>query len=170
MSSPRAQPLRPTRAAISRILATLLCAAAISCGLAACTPVVSLQPAKDAVDPLCASVIVALRQYPTVADLPARQTDAQGTAAWGDPAAVILHCGVTPPGPTASQQCRTFEGVDWLIDDSRNPIVVATTYGRTPAIEVVIETDAQGVVLSDLAPAIAPLPVDRSCVGIGPAG
>ena len=55
--------------------------------------------------------------------------------AWGDPA-IIARCGVTSPGPTASG-CVSVDGIDWvgskLSDGGRY-----VTYGRTPAIEVLV--------------------------------
>ncbi|MEZ5191081.1 MAG: DUF3515 family protein, partial [Schumannella sp.] len=63
--------------------------------LAACAPTVVMHPADDANNPDCAAVIVRLPDQ--VAGLDRRQTDAQSTAAWGDPDAVLLRCGVTVP-------------------------------------------------------------------------
>ncbi|MEO7122529.1 MAG: DUF3515 family protein [Lacisediminihabitans sp.] len=117
--------------------------------LSACAPVVPLTPAGDATNPKCADVIVHLPG--SVADQTLRQTDAQATAAWGDPAAVILRCGVTPPGPT-STQCATVKSIDWLIDNTKQPVYTFTTYGRTPAVQVVIDsklTQGQGTIVLD---------------------
>ena len=101
--------------------------------LAGCTPIVALDPADDAENPACAAVIVQLPD--TVDDLASRETDAQGTAAWGDPATVRLYCGVPTPDPTSLLRCYTIGGVDWLIDDSDDPNAFAVTYGRTPAVQ-----------------------------------
>ncbi|MFM6980227.1 MAG: DUF3515 family protein [Micrococcales bacterium] len=60
--------------------------------LTGCTAAVSLEPAADANNPACAEVIVRLPD--TVADFEKRATNAQSTAAWGTPAAVILRCGL----------------------------------------------------------------------------
>ena len=38
----------------------------------------------------------------TVDGLERRETNAQATGAWGNPASVLLRCGVPTPGPTAS--------------------------------------------------------------------
>ena len=106
--------------------------------LTACSPTVAMEPAADATNPGCADVIVHL---PTsVADQPQRETNAQATSAWGQPTAVLLRCGVTPPGPSENI-CFTVKGVDWLRDESKAPSYVFTTYGRTPAVQVVIDTD-----------------------------
>ena len=117
--------------------------------LSACTATVALTPAAHATDPKCADVIVHLPG--SVADQPLRQTDAQATGAWGDPAAVILRCGVTPPGPT-SAQCATVKGIDWIVDDAKKPVYTFTTYGRTPAVQVVVDsnlTQGQGTIVLD---------------------
>ena len=131
-----------------------------------CTPIVTLQPAKDAINPICASVIVSLRNLDTIADLPSRETDAQGTAAWGSPAAVILHCGVPVPAPTATLPCVTVDGVDWLRDDSGAPNYVFTTYGRDPAIEVVVNDEEASALsaLTDLANVIVQVPATGKCL------
>jgi hypothetical protein len=113
--------------------------------LSGCASTVTLEPAEDAADPACAEVIVALRNVPTVAGLEIRETDAQGTAAWGEPAAVLLTCGVPVPPPTSEVPCVTEPGsdVDWLRDDSDAPRFRFTTYGREPAIEVYVDNDAE---------------------------
>jgi hypothetical protein len=127
--------------------------------LSACAPTVALTTAADATNPKCADVIVRLPQ--SVADQKIRQTDAQATSAWGDPAAVVLRCGVTPPGPT-STQCATVKSIDWLIDDTKKPVYTFTTYGRTPAVQVVVDstlTQGQGtIVLDQLSNAISFIP------------
>lgn len=127
--------------------------------LSACAPTVALKPAADATNPKCAEVIVRLPK--SVADQEIRQTDAQATSAWGDPAAVILRCGVTPPGPT-STQCATVKGIDWLVNDTKKPVYTFTTYGRTPAVQVVVDstlTQGQGtIVLDQLSTAISSIP------------
>lgn len=132
--------------------------------LAGCTPVVSLQPAEDAISPSCAEVIVRLPD--SVDGLDQRETNAQGTSAWGEPVGVILRCGVPVPAPTSELRCLTFDGVDWLIDDSDDPVLVATTYGREPAIEVIIDDRADGVVLTDLANAVSYLPKIGECLSL----
>jgi hypothetical protein len=124
--------------------------------LSACAPTVALSPAANATNPKCADVIVHLPG--SVADQQLRQTNAQATSAWGDPAAVILRCGVTPPGPT-SAQCATVKEIDWIVDDSKKPVYTFTTYGRTPAVQVVVDsklTQGQGtIVLDELSNAVA---------------
>ncbi len=136
----------------------------LSALLAGCTPTVALEPADDAINPICAEVSVRLPE--TVAELPSRETNAQATGAWGEPVAVILRCGVPSPAPTATLPCYTVEGIDWLIDDKDAPNYVFTTYGRTPAVEVIVNYDvvSGNTTLTDLAPAVGRLPVDGTCV------
>lgn len=108
-------------------------------GLAGCTTTVDLDPAPGANEPACAEVSARLPD--TVGGEPRRWTDAQATAAWGDPSAVLLRCGVEAPGPTEAR-CITIGGVDWIVDESRAPNYLVTTYGRTPAVEVFIDNKA----------------------------
>ena len=132
--------------------------------LGGCSPTVALQPAPDAVNTVCAQVVVGLPE--TVAGLDQRKTDAQGTSAWGDPAAIRLWCGVNVPPPTAEFPCYNVDGVDWLVDDTAAPRYVFTTYGRDPAIEVNVDYDlASGSeTLKDLAFAVSVSPKERECV------
>ena len=108
--------------------------------LTGCSAPVALEPAADAINPACAAVVVRLPE--TVSTLVSRETNAQGTGAWGTPASVILRCGVPVPAPTAALPCVTVEGIDWLRDDSNDPNFVFTTYGREPAVEVIVDADA----------------------------
>jgi hypothetical protein len=130
-----------------------------------CSPTVALDPAADAVNPGCASIIVHLPS--TLDDLAIRQTDAQATGAWGDPTAVILRCGITPPGPT-TDTCYTVRGIDWLRDSSKAPTYVFTTYGRVPATQVIVDakqTNGQGtIVLDELSNAIGQVKQSRKCL------
>ena len=144
-----------------RLLLSLGAAALL---LAGCSPIVALQPAVDAASPLCAEVTVRLPD--TIGDLAARETNAQATGAWGEPVAVVLHCGLPAPAPTAELPCVTVEGVDWLRDDSDAPSYVFTSYGREPAVEVVVDSDiASGLdALTEISPAVAQLPVTGECI------
>jgi hypothetical protein len=103
--------------------------------LVACSPTVPLEPAADATNPKCAEIIVRLPA--SVVGQPLRQTNAQATGAWGNPASVLLRCGVAQPGPSST--CSTVNGIDWVVDVSGDPRYVYTTYGRSPATQVVID-------------------------------
>jgi hypothetical protein len=132
--------------------------------LSGCAAAVPLEPAADAQNPRCADVIVHLPV--TVADLPERETNAQATGAWGDPAAVLLHCGVDVPAPT-TLPCVSVNGIDWIEDDSDAPRYRYTTYGRDPATELLIDSGkvSGSTVLVDLATAVSNIPATRHCLG-----
>lgn len=135
----------------------------MAAALTGCAGTVSMQPAESANEPLCADVTARLPA--TVAGLERRWTDAQATGAWGDPAAVLLTCGVTPPGPT-TLVCQEVGGVDWIIDDSAAPKYRFTTYGRTPAVQVYLDYDlvSGGAALQALSPILEQLPENAECV------
>jgi hypothetical protein len=77
---------------------------------------------------------------------------------------VLLRCGVTVPGPS-TLLCVTLKGIDWLRDDSGAPDYVFTTYGRDPAVEVVVDGDvASGTnALIALSNAVGTIPATRAC-------
>ncbi len=157
-----------------RLLAAALVPAALLV-LSGCAPVVPLDAAPDAANPLCAEAIVRL---PAAIEDAAKQeggaepagvwvkreTNAQGTGAWGNPAAILLRCGVAVPGPS-TLLCVTPKGVDWLRDDSDAPNYVFTTYGRDPAVEVIVDGDrASGTnALVALSNAVGSIPATRAC-------
>jgi len=150
-------------------LALILTAGVVSAALSGCAQTVALQPAEFASDAGCAEIVV---HAPTdVADLPIRETDAQGVVAYGDPTAVIVRCGVEEPGPTSTLPCVLVEdgsSTYWLRDDSDAPNYVFTTYGRSPATEVIINRDivAPGAVLYDLVDDVARTTETGKCTEI----
>lgn len=133
--------------------------------LAGCAPTVALDPAPDATNPECAEMIVRLPR--AVADQDIRETNAQATAAWGDPASVLLRCGITIPGPT-SLPCYNINGVDWIEDESDKPSFRFVTYGRDPATEVIIDSTSVsgGTALIDLADVISVVPQTKKCTSV----
>lgn len=143
---------------------TVLLLAASAVLLTGCAAAVPMQPAADAENPTCADIIVRLPG--TVADQPERETNAQATGAWGDPAAVLLRCGVDVPGPT-TLPCVSINGVDWIEDDSDAPRYRYTTYGRDPATEVFLDSRvvSGSTTLVDLADAVANVPATVHCLG-----
>ncbi len=159
----RSSPTHPSRLLRTAGLFLALVPAALL--LAGCTVAVPLQPADDATNSSCADMIVRLPN--TVADQPIRETNAQATGAWGDPAAVLLHCGVAVPGPT-TDLCVSINGIDWIEDDSEAPTYRYTTYGREPATEVVLDSEkvSGSTVLVDLSAAVANIPATGACTGI----
>lgn len=130
--------------------------------LPACSQAVPLQPAADATNPDCAEIIVRLPD--AIDEHVQRDTNAQATGAWGDPAAILLRCGVPVPGPS-TLPCFTIKNVDWLRDSSEAPTYIFTTFGRDPAVEVVIDGDrASSSALSALGNAVGSLPATRECL------
>ncbi|QIM19742.1 DUF3515 family protein [Leucobacter coleopterorum] len=121
-----------------------------------------MEPAKDANNPACADVTVRLPK--TVAGLDKRSTNAQATGAWGDPPAIQLKCGIEPSGPT-TDLCATVNGVDWIIDESAAPIYRFEAYGRSPGLEVFVDSEkVSGTdVVTDLNAAAKQLPQKRKC-------
>ena len=136
------------------MIGAALSATAFGMLLTGCSPIVALDPAPHANDPACADVIVRLPS--TLENLPRRETNAQATGAWGEPAAVLLRCGVTVP-VASDLPCVQTDDIQWLRDDSKAPDYVFTSYGRTPAITVVIDQKklSPGPALQDLEPLIA---------------
>ncbi|PFG31549.1 DUF3515 family protein [Paramicrobacterium agarici] len=140
--------------------AVLACASALS--LTACAGAVAMDPAPHSNDPACAAVTVRLPD--AIGTFEKRQTTAQATGAWGDPASILLHCGVEPVGPT-TMPCFSVNGVDWVRDDSDDPVFRFTTYGRTPAVEVIIDNrEASGSALLDLSPAVSVTEATSKCL------
>ena len=133
--------------------------------LAGCSQAVPFDPAPEASDPDCAAVVVRLPD--TVAGVAERETNAQGTGAWGQPASVLLRCGVEPPGPT-TDRCVSVDGVDWIIDESDAPTYLFTTYGRTPAVEVIVDNDVVSgtTAITDLSGAVGAIPPEGGCVAV----
>ncbi len=133
--------------------------------LSGCTPLVSLEAAEDANDPACAEISV--RVPDQIGPHDRKYTNAQATAAWGDPTAIIYRCGL-PTTEVSSLPCVTAGGVDWLIDDSKAPSFRFITYGRTPATEVIVDAEnASGITtLEELAPAVGSIPANKFCTVI----
>jgi hypothetical protein len=147
------------------LIAAALTAAIVGAVLTGCSAAVDLDPAPHADDPACITVTAQLPH--TVEQLPRRETDAQTTGAWGDPAAVLLRCGVTVPTASDLPCLESDAGYPWLGDDWKSPTVVFTSYGRSPAIVVVVDQTklSPGSVLHDLEPIVALTPTNgRKCL------
>lgn len=145
-----------------RLLGVTAVAALVVTLLPACSQPVPLKPAEDATNPACAEIIVRLPDG--IDGFAQRETNAQATGAWGDPAAIFLRCGVPVPGPSALP-CFTIKDVDWLRDDSEAPVYKFITYGRDPAVEVVIDGDrASSSALSALGNAVGSVPATKQCL------
>jgi hypothetical protein len=141
-----------------RLLAALGVVVGLVATLAGCTNAVSLAPAPSANAAACAAVEVRL---PDTVDTKygIRATNAQSTAAWGTPSAAIMHCGVAVP-TVSDLPCFSQGSVDWIRDD-RGKEIVYTTFGRSPAVQVVIDTTkTTSQVLQDIGDAVSTLPKD----------
>ena len=129
--------------------------------LVGCASAVPMQPADDAVNPQCAEIIVRLPDV--IDDHTQRETDAQATGAWGDPAVILLTCGGDVPGPS-TDRCITIDGIDWLVDDTDPDFGVFTTYGRDPAVQVVVDlVTSDSNALNALSNAVGSAPVTGGC-------
>ncbi|MBK0420314.1 DUF3515 family protein [Leucobacter sp. CSA1] len=124
-----------------------------------------MEAAPNANDPACADVTVRLPQ--TVAELGKRSTNAQATGAWGDPSAVELRCGIEPSGPT-TDDCVNVNGVDWIIDRSQAPLFRFEAYGRSPGLEVFVDSERVSgtAVVLDLGSVAEQLPQERQCTSL----
>lgn len=150
----------PRRRTVGAVLALLTLAPL----LAACSPAVHLtaEPGADTV--ACAGVIARLPHE--LGGLALRETDAQGTAAWGTPSGVLLRCGIPTPD-RSTVKCYTLGGVDFLLEaeGKDQQIAVLTTYGRSPGVQVVVDTtQADPSVVQDLTTAIKTVPATRKCL------
>jgi hypothetical protein len=77
-------------------------------------------------------------------------------------------------------ECVQVDGVDWIRDDSKDPNFAFTTYGRTPAVEVIIDSDGDPDVdndgvsgleaLTDLSTSVKQIPQDGKCISPAEAG
>lgn len=149
--------------------------------LAGCAVPVELPPAEYAADPDCAEVLQVLPSV--IGEAERRPIGNQATAAWGDPP-IALRCGVEPPAPSA-ERCITVEAggtsIDWLALEADDPLVpphgqreqgawTFITYGRVPAIEVVVPVEQGGdqptAALVALGPAVDLAPAQRHCIGV----
>ncbi|WP_255372150.1 DUF3515 family protein [Cellulosimicrobium sp. CUA-896] len=138
-----------------------------------CAPRIGVPVADDAADPLCAEVVLALPDA-LGEDLPQVGTTSQATAAWGAPgAAVTLRCGVEVPGPTTDlcQSVGTGSGtVDWLVVEDGEGTWTFTTYGRDPAVQVVVppavSANHSTSFVADLGPAVQSVPQTRRCLDV----
>lgn len=133
--------------------------------LSGCTATVNLEAAEDSNNPACAEVMVRLPD--TLGDHQQRFTNSQATAAWGDPSAVLLRCGL--PEVTISElPCVTAGNFDWLVDDSQAPSYRFISYATSPAVEVIVNSDvASGVTtLESLEAAVSVIEQTKRCTAI----
>lgn len=93
-----------------------------------------------------------------------RYTTAQATMAWGDPVAVIVRCGIESV-EVSELACVTAGEVDWLVDDSAAPNFRFISFGRNPAVEVIVDAEvASGIsALEAIAPAVSVVEPTKTC-------
>lgn len=147
---------------ILRLVTLGLGAALIAGSLQGCSQAVSLEPADDSNNVTCAAQMVRLPDE--IEQQFRRSTNAQSTAAWGEPSSVIYRCGITPVS-VSSLACVTASDVDWLVDDSNAPSYRFITFARNPATEVIVDSKviSGAVVLDALALAIKQAPASKRC-------
>ncbi len=123
--------------------------------LSGCAATVALTPAPHATSTTCADVSVHLP--PTVDNQAQRETNAQGTGAWGTPDAVTLYCGVAVPSPTSTLPCVQVGSIYWLRASLGGTKYAFTTYGRDPAVQVQLDNSkvVAGPALDDLEGAVS---------------
>lgn len=108
----------------------------------------------------------------TVGGLEPRVTAVQsvGVAAWGEPP-VVARCGKNPPGPT-TDPCIDVSGVDWVATELEDGTMF-TTFGRDPAVEVLVPSEhgTAPLLLPAFEEAARQVPQDQGrCVAVPDAG
>lgn len=129
------RPLRPSARRVHGAGAAALAAATALLVSACGDGAVRAVPFEASDSPLCLSVA---DHWPsTVGSQEPRVTAVQtrGVAAWGEPP-IVARCGKQPPAPT-TDQCLDINGVDWVVTELDDGAMF-TTYGRDPAIEVLV--------------------------------
>lgn len=129
----------------------------------------------------------------TLAGQNKRETTAQATSAWGDPASIILKCGARVQEPVMDP-CVRVNDVDWTLrkDDAADKSSgsgdssssssatntdqaqdgtgtwTATTFGRTPAIQVTFDAAKvnSSTVLVDLQSAVNRIDQKKECTSV----
>jgi Iap family predicted aminopeptidase len=133
--------------------------------LSGCTAAVNLDAAEDSNNPACAEVMIRLPAI--LGEHEQRFTNSQATSAWGDPAAILLRCGL--PAVTVSElPCVTAADFDWLVDDSQAPSYRFISYATSPAVEVIVDSQtASGVTtLEALESSLSLLNQTKRCTAI----
>jgi uncharacterized protein YceK len=130
--------------------------------LSGCAQAVNLEAAEDSNNPNCADVSVRLPD--ALGENEIRYTNAQATAAWGSPAAILFRCGLEPV-EVSTLPCVTAGTTDWLVDESKAPKYRFTSYATLPAVEVIVDSEvASGITaLEGLSQAMSVLPRTKLC-------
>ncbi|WP_313814420.1 DUF3515 family protein [Glutamicibacter sp.] len=148
-----------------RITSVVLLGGFLASTMASCASVASVDAAPDAANPACAEMMVVLPEV--IGDAERRPTSSQATSAWGDPSQVVLRCGVEVPGPT-TDPCVSVNNVDWVAHEDKSGIWTLTTYGRTPATEVVLDPTVipSSTVLATLSDSASRIPAQKQCTSV----
>ncbi|WP_411081606.1 DUF3515 family protein [Streptomyces sp. cmx-18-6] len=154
---------RARKAAVAVAVGALTAGVLVSCG--ADSPGEGVASAPNASDPACEK---AAARYPDrLGGEELTFTDRPGVAVWGENA-IVLRCGVELPLPT-TDPCANVEGVNWVFREerSKDDSKVIVTYGRDPAVEVVVSDEVVAVddVLIELSTLVEPIKAYRECVG-----
>ncbi|WP_051687645.1 DUF3515 family protein [Curtobacterium sp. S6] len=161
--------------------------------LSGCSPAVTLDPAPDAANPDCATAMVAMPD--TLAGQSKRETTAQATTAYGDPATIIVKCGARVKEPVMDP-CVRVNGVDWTIrkDDAEDASKsrgassapsattgqppeqsfdgtgtwTATSFGRSPAVQVTFDAGKvnSSTILVDLQSSVNRIHQTKQCSSV----
>ncbi|MFE8973120.1 MULTISPECIES: DUF3515 family protein [Streptomyces] len=155
---------RPRRAVLAAAASVLTAGVLVSCG--ADSPGAGVTAAPHAGDAACKQLA---DRYPDrLGGQDLAFTDRPGVAVWGENA-IVLRCGVELPVPTLDP-CATVDGVDWVFreDRSKDGGKVVVTYGRDPAVEVVVSDDVAAVddVLVDLSALVEPVKTYTKCINL----
>ncbi|MGH4033845.1 DUF3515 family protein [Actinomycetota bacterium Odt1-20B] len=160
---PPSRAARRRRIALGAAVVALAAAAAIAYEYAA-SPARDLKAAPRAHSAACARLAAAFPDR--LADADRDSTDVAGAAVWGD-GAVTVRCGLPTPLPTGDP-CSEVDGVDWVWrarqDEPDSRLLI--TYGRSPAVEVRVDTRhaAPDAVLIDLSRLVKPIRQVRECL------
>ncbi len=147
---------------LPRLLVAAAACAVAALSLSGCASTVVLEPAADANNPKCAEVSVRLPD--AIGDFSKRATNAQATAAWGDPTAIVLRCGL-PEVTVSTLTCVSSSDLDWLVDPSAAPSYRFITFGRNPAIEVIVDSQkiSGATALDAVAAAVSQIEPTKTC-------
>ncbi len=115
---------------------------------------VSVTPADGHADPLCAKVADLWPDKVAGQERRSVSTNGGTEAAWGDPA-IIARCGVTSPG--ADENCVEANGIDWIYSELSDGASFVT-FGRTPAIQVLVPKTYAGDAIGAFGKAAAVVP------------
>jgi hypothetical protein len=100
-----------------------------------CSGAVSVALPSGAGDPACAALAQAWPREVSGHGPRSVSVESPAVRAWGDPPIVAI-CGYPPP-PPSTLECLAVDGVDWLITPPSDGVQF-TTYGRAPALEVLV--------------------------------